>query len=976
MTLDFGINTGFVEELYAQYLENPASVDASWRSHFDARLAATSGTSGRPLLARADSLPLVNGELARSLGRTTIGGDRAAAPRASIASPFAASIEAHDRDVLAEAAIQARVYKLLNAYRVRGHLFAHVDPLGSPKSAPFELDLHNFDLLPEDLDRPFPTIDLAGMPPVATLREILRCLEETYCRTIGVEYTFIEDPEQRHWLRERMESTRNRLALDEAEQLRILTKLTDAEIFEQFIQRSYGAGTKRFSLEGAESLIPLLDLLVEQSSLRDVEEIVLGMAHRGRLNVLANIMGKSVREIFAAFEDADPERFLGGGDVKYHLGYSTDRLTSSGKNVHLTMTFNPSHLEFVNPVVEGRTRAKQERLGPGAQGAASDGQVPPRRRVLPLLIHGDAAFMGQGVVAETLNLTGLAGYTTGGTVHVIVNNQIGFTTDPEDSRSTRYASDIVRMLKVPVFHVNGEDPEAVAHVSHLAVEWRQRFGMDVVIDMYCYRRHGHNEGDEPRYTQPLMYQAVDRKPTVRQVYVKRLLNMGHVTEESADAIAVTRREALATALDEVKQRGFAPVTYAMGGVWSSYRGGLDSATPEVPTRVSADRVLALSRRLLELPHGFSAHPKVLPILKARHDALAANEPFDWGTGEMLAYATLLADKTPVRISGQDVRRGTFSHRHAVLFDTQTGHPYAPLSRVAEHPGRFDIYNSPLSEQGVLGFDFGYSLDYPEALVIWEAQFGDFLNGAQVIVDQFITSSEDKWHRLSGLVLYLPHGYEGQGPEHSSARLERFLQNAAEDNMQVCNLTTPAQLFHCLRRQVLRPWRKPLVLMTPKSMLRVAATSKGPHRPVSTLTDLTEGRFQRVIADDAAGDAGHAAQVKRVLLCTGKVYYDLALAREARQAHDVAIVRVEQLYPLNDELTRALAPYKDGTPLVWVQEEPRNYGPWYYISAIVPDFLHHRLPLTCVARASSASPATGSRASHLLEQKMLLDEAFS
>jgi 2-oxoglutarate dehydrogenase E1 component len=944
MTLDFGINTGFVEELYAQYLENPESVDPSFRSYFDARLA---NIPGRPIVSRADGLPLTNGELLRSLDRA-----------------FAPSFEAHERDVLAEAAIQARVYKLLNAYRVRGHLFAHLDPLGSPQPAPFELDFHNFDLAPEDLDTAFPTIDLAGMPEFATLREIVRVLEETYCRTIGVEYTHIEDPEQRLWLQERMELTRNRLALGVYEQLRLLIKLSDAEIFEQFIQRSYGAGAKRFSLEGAESLIPLLDLMIEQSAAFGVEEIVLGMAHRGRLNVLANIMDKSPREIFAAFEDADAERFLGGGDVKYHLGYSTDRVTESGKKVHLTLTFNPSHLEFVNPVVEGRTRAKQERFGPVADA---------RKRVLPLLIHGDAAFIGQGVVAETLNLTGLPGYTTGGTVHVIVNNQIGFTTNPNESRSTRYASDITRMLKVPVFHVNGEDPEAVAQVAHLATEWRQRFGMDVVIDMFCYRRYGHNEGDEPRYTQPVMYQAIDRKPTVRQMYVKRLVKMGNLSEQTADEIVVGRREVLATALDEVKQKGFAPVTYAMGGVWLAYRGGLDSATPEADTAVPADKLRELSARLVELPEGFHAHPKVIPTLQARHEAVMSGEPFDWGTGEMLAYATLLAEKTPVRISGQDVKRGTFSHRHAVLFDTQTGQEFSPLSRVAGWPGRFEIYNSPLSEQGVLGFDFGYSLDYPDALVIWEAQFGDFLNGAQVIVDQFITSSEDKWHRLSGLVLYLPHGYEGQGPEHSSARWERFLQNCAEDNVQVVNLTTPAQLFHALRRQVLRPWRKPLVIMTPKSLLRVAATSKGPHRPVSTLRDLAEGRFQRVIPDDSGVDP---ASVKRILLCSGKVYYDLAVAREARGARDVAILRLEQLYPLNGELLEALAPYQDGTPLLWVQEEPKNHGPWYYINANLPQFLDRRFPIGCVARVPSASPATGSRASHLLEQKMLMDEAFT
>lgn len=951
MTVDFGVNTGLVEELFAQYLENPESVDPSFRPYFDARVGpgvARPEVAAFRMLGRGGDagLPYTNGAVATAVSQAFI------------------SEEARERDILAEAAIRARVYKLLNAYRVRGHLFAHIDPLGAPVKAPPELDLANFDLVPDDLDSPFPTIDLAGMPEFATLREIMQALDETYCRTIGVEYTHIEDPVERRWLQDRMESTRNRLHLDETEQLRILTKLSDAEIFEQFIQRSYGAGTKRFSLEGAESLIPLLDLVIERAARHDVEEIVLGMAHRGRLNVLANIMDKSVREIFAAFEDADAARFLGGGDVKYHLGYSTDRTTQAGTKVHLTMTFNPSHLEFVNPVVEGRTRAKQERLGKIADAS---------RRVMPLLIHGDAAFIGQGIVAETLNLTALAGYTTGGTVHVIVNNQVGFTTNPGDSRSTRYASDITRMLKVPVFHVNGEDPEAVAQVAYLATEWRQLFGKDVVIDMYCYRRYGHNEGDEPRYTQPVMYKAIDRKPTVRQMYVKRLVEMDSVNEQRGSEIVVRRREALAAALDEVKKKGFAPVTYAMGGVWAHYRGGVDSATPEVSTAVPADTLRELSRRLIELPHDFHPHPKVVPILEARHNAIMSGEPFDWGTGEMLAYATLLAEKTPVRLSGQDAKRGTFSHRHSVLCDTETGHEYAPLSRVAEWPGRFEVWNSPLSEQGVLGFDFGYSLDYPDALVVWEAQFGDFLNGAQVIVDQFLTSSEDKWHRLSGLVLFLPHGYEGQGPEHSSARVERFLQNCAEDNIQVINPTTPAQLFHALRRQVLRPWRKPLVVMTPKSLLRVAATSKGPHRPVSTIHDLTDGRFQRVIPDSLGVDP---ANIRRILLCSGKVYYDLAVAREARKANDVAILRLEQLYPLNEELTRAVEGFADGTKLVWVQEEPRNYGPWYYIRANLPEFFKDRFPLSCVARAASASPATGSRASHLLEQKMLIDEAFA
>lgn len=939
---DFGVNAGFVEELYAQYQENPEKVDAGWRSFFETQhgiaaplqLVSAPNGAARPVHA-----------LPREPERR--------APVVPVTVP--------NHELLTKVVTRARVVQLVNAYRVRGHLFAHVDPLDVPPSAPPELELANFELGAADLDKQFPTVDVAGTPPTLTLRAIIERLEETYCRSIGVEFTHVEDPSQRTWLQRRMESTKNRIELDPDRQLRILTKLSDAEIFEQFIHRSYEAGTKRFSLEGGEALIPLLDQLIERAGDDGVEEIVFGMAHRGRLNVLANILDKSPREIFAYFEDADPERFLGGGDVKYHLGYSSDRVTATGRKVHLTLTFNPSHLEFVNPVVEGRVRAKQDRLA----GATAS------RAVMPLIIHGDAAFIGQGIVPETLNMSGLEGYQTGGTIHVIVNNQVGFTTNPSESRSTRYSSDITRMLNVPVFHVNGEDPEAVAQVAQLASEWRQKFGKDVVIDMYCYRRHGHNEGDEPRYTQPRMYAIIDKKPTVRLMYVKRLVEMGQVSVAQADEILARRRQVLAHALEQVKQEGFAPVTYTMGGVWSSYRGGRDVDTPEVATCLPHDKLVELSRKMLELPENFKVHPKVLPILKTRHDRLVKGEPFDWGTGEMLAYASLLSEKVPVRISGQDVRRGTFSHRHAVVFDMDTGEPFAPLSRVAEPPARIDVFNSPLSEAGVLGFEFGYALDYPDALVIWEAQFGDFLNGAQVIVDQFMTSSEDKWHRLSGLVLYLPHGYEGQGPEHSSARMERFLQNSAEDNIQVCNLTTPAQLFHCLRRQIHRPWRKPLVIATPKSLLRVATTAKGP-RPVSTIDDLVHGRFYRVMGDSAV-DPGH---VKKILLCSGKVYYDLAVAREQRAITDVAIVRLEQLFPYNHELTDALAPYADGTRLVWVQEEPLNYGGWYYIHATLPAAMGGRFPLSVVGRAPSASPATGSKASHTFEQKKLIDEAFA
>ncbi|EYF08576.1 2-oxoglutarate dehydrogenase E1 component [Chondromyces apiculatus] len=974
MQLDFGVNAGFVEELYAQFVENPASVDPGWRAFFEANGTGNGNGNGSALAhsAQRRAAPAAaptQAPLREEPQRTSndAGARELETAFAKKLSEIPAGDTTRDLQVLAQGALQARAYQLVNAYRVRGHLFAHLDPLNRPPATPPELDLTNFGLSAEDLDKPFPTSDLAGVPQVLTLREIIEHLSETYCRTIGVEFNFIESPEERTWLQQQMESTRNRMKLDREAQLRILTKLSDAEIFEQFIHVSYGSGTKRFSLEGAESLIPLLDLLIERGGEHEVGEVVMGMAHRGRLNVLVNIMDKSIREIFAAFEDKDAERNLGSGDVKYHLGYSTDRTLKGGRNVHLTMTFNPSHLEFVNPVVEGRTRAKQDRLLTRWADSAET-----KKHVMPLLIHGDAAFIGQGVVPETLNMMSLAGYGTGGTIHVIVNNQVGFTTMPDESRSTRYASDIMRMLKVPVFHVNGEDPEAVAHVAQLAIDYRQHFGKDVVIDMYCYRKYGHNEGDEPRFTQPRMYQAIDAKPTVRQVYVQRLVAMGQVTEEAAEEIVLRRREALTSAFDEVKSRGYAPVTYSMAGVWTSYRGGPDSATPEVTTAVPADKLIALSERLLTVPEGFKVHPKVLPMLNARHERLVAGETFDWGTGEMLAYASLLSEKTPVRISGQDAQRGTFSHRHAVLSDAETGARFAPLTQVAEWPARFEVHNSPLSEAGVLGFDFGYSLDYPDGLVIWEAQFGDFLNGAQVIVDQFLTSSEDKWHRLSGLVLYLPHGYEGQGPEHSSARVERFLQNSAEDNIQVCNLTTPAQLFHALRRQVHRPWRKPLVICTPKSLLRVATSSKGPHRPVSTLQDLAEGRFHRVLADTSNVDPG---DVRKILLCSGKVYYDLAIARDARKATDVAILRLEQLFPINEELSQALASYKDGTKLVWVQEEPRNYGAWYYINAVLPELLGHRFPVSCVSRAPSASPATGSKASHLLEQKMLVDEAF-
>ncbi|MDB4942892.1 MAG: 2-oxoglutarate dehydrogenase component [Labilithrix sp.] len=943
---DFGINAGFVEDLHAQYRQSRQSVDEQWRSFFDAHeRGESSQTRPAPSSDGEANGHSSGGDGAVAQAKGTNGTNGHASRDSSLV------LAGRDEHLLAAAALQGRVYQLVNAYRVRGHLFAKIDPLGkAPEAAP-ELELSNFGLTEADYDVTFPTGGVAGIGERATLREVIAHLAETYCGAIGVEYTHIEEPEARDWLQTQMEQSRNRVKLGEEEVLRVLTSLTDAEIFEQFVHTNF-LGAKRFSAEGAESMIATLDLLIDYAAGHGVEEIVIGMAHRGRLNVLANVMGKNVREIFAAFRDSNPERNLGRGDVKYHLGASTDRTTSTGRKIHLSLAFNPSHLEFVNPVVEGRVRAKQER--------------GKRFGVMPLLIHGDAAFMGQGVIPETLNMAGLEGYATGGTVHLVVNNQIGFTTLPSDSRSTRYCTDIARMLKIPVFHVNGEDPEAVIQVTRLAAEFRQRFAKDVVIDMLCYRRYGHNEGDEPRFTQPTMYEKIDQKPTVRAVYVNRLTKSGQLSAEIASKLMAERKAALEQALVEEKQGDFLRAPSAMEGVWTPYLGGPDGKVPDVPTKVEEPVLNTLAARLAQLPEGFNANPKIKAMIDLRRDRVAANEPFDWGTAEHLAFASLVAEGRRIRLSGQDSRRGTFAHRHASLYDSKTGVRYTPLAKLAEeNGGKFDVYDSPLSEQGVLAFDYGYSLDTPDGLVLWEAQFGDFANGAQVIIDQFIVSAEDKWLRLSGLVMLLPHGYEGQGPEHSSARVERFLQLAASDNIQVCNLTTPAQLFHCLRRQVLRPIRKPLVIFTPKSLLR--------HKEaVSTTADLANGSFQRVIPDTQV----KPKKVKRVLLCTGKVYYDLLAARRDLKRDDVAIIRLEQLYPFHEELVKALAPYADGTRLVWVQEEPRNAGPWYFMNANLRGVVGERLPLSVVSRPAAASPATGSSASHKLEQQRLINEALA
>ena len=930
------LSLAFAEGLYADFLRDPSSVSNEWQLYF-ATLGQDSNFASRPKLGpsfRPASLfgapsPRSNGAPAKENG--------------------AAAAAGHG---VSEAAVrQDQVDALVRAYRVRGHMIAQIDPLGLPRPSQPELEPEFHGLGTADLERRFSSRTIAGAE-VLTLRAILTRLRNTYCRSIGVQFMHIDDLRVKNWLQDRMESTENRIELTRSEQLRILTKLTDAAIFEEFIQKKF-VGAKSFSLEGSESLIPLLAFAIDRAAEHGVDEIVLGMAHRGRLNVLANIMGKSPRDIFREFEDSDPELYFGSGDVKYHMGHSSDFVTVSGSKVHLSLCFNPSHLEFVNPVVVGRTRAKQDRVGDIARG-----------RKVPLLIHGDASFPGEGITQETLNMSLLDAYTVGGTIHVVVNNQIGFTTPPSQGRSTTYATDVAKMLQIPIFHVNGEDPEAVAQVVRTAMDFRDEFLRDVVIDMYGYRRYGHNETDEPAFTQPLLYRAIAERKSVREGYLEHLLKLGGLTREEVDRLAVERREHLERELGEARKKDYARVQDWLGGYWKGYRGGSEADVPEADTRVPSERLRSLMLSQTTLPETFHPHRQVEKLLAARRQMAEGERPLDWGAAEALAFATLVTEGVRVRLTGQDSGRGTFSHRHAVLHDYEDGKSYVPLCHVAPDQAPIEIYNSCLNEAGVLGFEYGYSLDWPDGLVLWEAQFGDFANTAQVIIDQFIVSAEDKWRRLSGLVLLLPHGFEGQGPEHSSARLERFLALAAEENIQVVQPTTPAQFFHVLRRQVLRPWRKPLVVFTPKSLLRhPQATSR--------LEECADGRFLRVIPD-----ARGTKKAQRVLFCTGKVYYDLEKRRTELGRDDVAIVRIEQLYPLPDVyLHAAVDHFDDGTPVTWVQEEPENMGAWRTLKARFGSMLFGRFPFSGACRAESASPATGSASCHKLEQRELLERAF-
>ena len=919
---DYGPNAGFVAELREQFEVDPASVDPVWAEWFR-------DDPGAP----ADRLPVRE------------------APAASASAVPAADAGAGEDEI----ADHARLIRLIHSYRARGHRIACSDPLGgSPTYFP-ELDPAHYGFRASDLGRTFTAGDLPGESP-ATLASILERLRRTYCGTLGVEFTHIQDPGRRAWLQQRMELDENQPSPSPELQQRTLEKLAQAELFERFLHTKF-LGQKRFSLEGAECLIPLLDTLVETAPRFGIREFVLGTAHRGRLNILSNILGKSYESIFGEFEDC-PEMDVpfGSGDVKYHKGYSSDRRVQTGEIVHLTLTSNPSHLEAVDPVVVGRTKAKQVLAG-DEEGS----------QVVPVVLHGDAAFAGQGIVAETLNLSQLRGYATGGTFHVIVNNQIGFTTSPAEARSTLYCTDVAKMIQVPIFHVNGDDPDAVIHAALLAMAYRSRFGDDVVIDMVCYRRHGHNEGDEPSYTQPRLYAKIRKRPSVHRIYTDRLVETGVLSREDADRIEAHQREELTQALEVIHTRPPDPdEPFEPQGPWTGYSRRRPDAEL-ANTGVGVDSLAQISEALGHVPAHFAAHKKLLPFLERRAKTIAEDLTIDWGMGEALAFGSLLVEGTHVRLSGQDCSRGTFSHRHAVLVDQVSGEEYAPLDHLSTTQARFEVYDSLLSEAAVLGFEYGYSLSDPNTLTLWEAQFGDFVNGAQVIIDQFITSAHVKWGRMSGLVMLLPHGFEGQGPEHSSARVERFLQTAAEDCIQVVNCTTPAQYFHVLRRQMRRVYRAPLVILTPKSLLRSPAAT-------SRVEAFTQGCFQPVL-DDPVWSL-RRGEVERVLLCSGKVYYDLMEYREDLDLSGVAIVRVEQLYPWpGEQLGQVLHAYDAADSVFWVQEEPANMGGWTFVRERIQDLILPSQKLGYAGRPHAASPAVGSRRLHLEQQRTLIDTAF-
>ncbi|HEU0224631.1 MAG TPA: 2-oxoglutarate dehydrogenase E1 component [Steroidobacteraceae bacterium] len=910
----------FVEALYDRYLDAPGSLDPAWRQFFE------------KLGAESSRQPRVTPAAHPGIRRTTV-----------VAAASGAATEK-----------QSAVSRLIQFYANRGHLIADIDPLAlMSRPVPKVLDPAYVRLTEADLDSEFHTGSRSsGVEKQMKLRDILRQLRHVYGGRIGAEFAHVTTSDERLWLQDRFQEGRLQHTFSRDERLNLLWQLSVAEGLERYLHTKY-VGQKRFSLEGADALIPLLDDVIQRAGSQGVEELVIGMAHRGRLNVLVNVLGKPPSMLFSEFEgQVDLDSLKGSGDVKYHKGFSAD-LRTPGGNVHVVLAFNPSHLEVVNAVVEGSVRARQDRRGD----AAWD-------RVVPLLVHGDAAFAGQGVVMETLQLSQARGFATGGTLHVIVNNQVGFTTsEPADARSTLYCSDVAKMIEAPIFHVNADDPEAVVFAARLALDYRTKFHKDVVIDLVCYRRHGHNEADEPAATQPLMYQAIRRHPTARQIYGRQLEQDGLLDEGQAAQMAEDYRRGLDEGRPQA--RAFAGTSGNRYTVdWTRH---LSADWSEAPaTGVAPERLRALAAQLTTVPAGFMLHPRVARVVEDRRRMYADEAPLDWGAAETLAYATLLADGVHVRLCGQDSARGTFFHRHAVWHDQSSGRTHLPLAQVAAGKARLDVIDSVLSEEAVLGFEYGYSTTDPEALVIWEGQFGDFANGAQVIIDQFIASGEAKWGRLSGITLFLPHGYEGQGPEHSSARLERFLQLCAELNMQVCVPSTPAQMFHLLRRQMLRSLRKPLVVMTPKSLLRHKQSS-------STMPDLASGHFHPVIDElDAIDSAG----VRRLVVCSGKVYYDLLDRRHADQATDVALARIEQLYPFPaDEFHAVVTRYPDARQVVWCQEEPQNQGAWYQVRHRLQAGLLAGQELLYAGREGAAAPATGIHVLHQREQENLVAAAL-
>ncbi|MEW6641384.1 MAG: 2-oxoglutarate dehydrogenase E1 component [Pseudomonadota bacterium] len=966
----YGGNAAYIDEIYGRYEKDPASVDVEWQEFFkslkDQPADVARNAQGPswekanwPVSPADDLTSALDGNWAQS--EKAIGGKLQAKAQAKGAELSAADVQQATRDSI-------RALMLIRAYRMRGHFYANLDPLGieAPKDHE-ELDPRSYGFTDADYDRKIFLDHVLGLE-FGTLRQIVAICERTYCQTLGVEFMHISNPQQKAWIQERIEGPDKEISFTREGRRAILMKLIEAEGFEKFCDLKF-TGTKRFGLDGGESLIPALEQIIKRGGNLGVKEIVVGMPHRGRLNVLTQVMGKPHRALFHEFKggSANPDEVEGSGDVKYHLGASSDREFDNNK-VHLSLTANPSHLEIVDPVVLGKVRAKQDQQGD-----------PPDQRtsVLPLLMHGDAAFAGQGVVAECFGLSDLKGYRTGGSLHFIVNNQIGFTTYPRYSRSSPYPSDVAKMIDAPIFHVNGDDPEAVVFAAKVAIEFRQKFHKPVVIDMFCYRRHGHNEGDEPAFTQPVMYKKIGSHPSTLEIYAKRLVADGVITEGEVDKAKADWRARLDAELEAGS--GYKPNKADwLDGKWAGFKvADLDEDPRRGVTGVDADELKEIGRKITKVPDGFRVHRTVQRFLENRVKAIESGQGIDWATAEALAFCTLMEEGHRVRLSGQDSERGTFSQRHSVLFDQEDESRYTPFNHLSEKQGHYEVINSLLSEEAVLGFEYGYTLAEPNALTMWEAQFGDFANGAQVVFDQFISSGERKWLRMSGLVCLLPHGYEGQGPEHSSARLERYLQMCAEDNMQVANCTTPANYFHILRRQLKREIRKPLILMTPKSLLRH-------KRAVSTLAELAAGTsFHRVLHDDAEKGADLKLvaddQIRRVILCTGKVYYDLYEEREKRGVNDVYLLRVEQLYPVPVKtLVQELGRFKKAE-VVWCQEEPRNMGGWHFIESYLEWVLNqinapNRRP-RYVGRAASAATATGLMSKHLAQLKAFLDDAL-